>query len=146
MSARTCGDCTACCTVMGVKSIDKPEGTPCSKLCKAGCSVYAERPDDCRDFSCVWLQDDGRVLRNMERPDRVGVMFDVTQEGSKLGNALVARTVRPGAFLELAATRLIKKLARRTLIVLVDGERRGLVGPEDLIKKANKIAIREVRS
>lgn len=141
--SRTCGDCTACCTVMGVKSINKPERKPCPNLCASGCSIYADRPEDCRDFACVWLVDDGRVFRNMERPDRVGILFDATQEGSKLGQALIARPVRPGAFSELAAKKMIDKLAKRTLIVIIDGEKRKLIGPDHLVEKVQKL--REVR-
>lgn len=153
--SRRCGDCTACCTVMGVKSIEKSEHTPCVKLTVVNgspgdtrkcCSIYSTRPDDCRDFSCLWLQDDGRVLRNMERPDQVGLMFDVTQEDAKIGKALVARAVRKGAFQEPAAKKLIDRLAKRVLIILVDGDKRGLAGPDHLVEKAKRIAFREVRS
>lgn len=153
---RSCGDCTACCTVMGVKSIEKPAYTRCEKLVAlgsasaraSGCSIYTTRPDDCRDFSCLWLQDDGRVLRNMERPDHVGLMFDVTQKDAKIGQALIARAVRPGAFNEPAAKKLIERLAKRSLIILIDGSRfRQLAGPAHLIEEARKhIKIQEVQS
>jgi len=74
---RTCGPCTVCCTLQGVKeglSIPKPAGVQCPHVCKTGCSIYEKRPTECQEFACLWLQGLGEVW---DRPDLLGVMFEV---------------------------------------------------------------------
>src|SRR6185437_14624626 len=55
--ARECGECTMCCKLMGIASIDKPAGQWCPH-CKPerGCAIYANRPGECRNFVCGWLR------------------------------------------------------------------------------------------
>jgi hypothetical protein len=79
---RRCGDCNLCCTVMAVPDL-KPDpkgpGERCAHACSRGCRIYADRPQGCVDFDCVWLQ--GTVPRAY-RPDKVGVVF--APEGSRM--------------------------------------------------------------
>jgi hypothetical protein len=58
MTERRCGDCTLCCKVMAVEALDKPAGRWCSH-CKPGrgCLTYETRPEECRNYSCLWLTD-----------------------------------------------------------------------------------------
>ena len=57
---RTCGTCTMCCKVYRIAALSKPEGRWCSHCAIGqGCRIYDDRPDQCRDFHCIWLQDDG---------------------------------------------------------------------------------------
>lgn len=141
---RTCGPCTACCTVMAVPELKKPAGKGCDHLCTLGCEKYEGRPQSCRDFACLWLLDpDETIFRNMERPDSVGVMFDCNDKGSafveKVGvQALVARAVWPGAFQDANAKALLTRLARRTVIITIDGEKRDILGPEVLLDKVSE--------
>lgn len=138
---RQCGPCTACCTVMGVDEIGKKGGDRCEhvidKLYKlsdrAGCGIYESRPQSCRDFKCAWLWLD--KLRNMERPDIVGIMLDVNTEQSTVGGAFIAREVRPGAFDEDAGRALLERLAKRVLVLKVRGLRRWLMGPESEVRR-----------
>lgn len=78
---RTCGTCTACCKVLPIDSpaLQKPTGVLCTH-CDAhdGCTVYAMRPDPCRDWECLWkffenLGDDWRPDRShiVLRPENV---------------------------------------------------------------------------
>lgn len=140
MTSRSCGPCTACCTLMGVEEINKAIYTRCDKLCASGCSIYADRPPSCADFACAWLVEQEGLLRNMERPDQVGVMLDITEPDAELGQALIAREVRKGAFDEDAAKSMLKRLSKRGLIVLqreMSGVmEHGCVGPEHLVRKA----------
>ncbi len=77
-SSRSCGDCTACCTLLGIQEIKKPAGLRCrylkllSKDGVGGCTIYKDRPSACADFQCLWLR--GFGLRR-HRPDRSGIMF-----------------------------------------------------------------------
>ncbi len=80
---RTCGPCTACCTTHAVYEIRKPAGQQCRHTCDQGCAIYADRPESCRTFECLWLM--GRVIEGDERrrPDRLGLVFGVGVSGRK---------------------------------------------------------------
>lgn len=73
VSARSCGDCTVCCTLCYVPELDKGEGKKC-KHCDKGCVIYESRPKSCRNYKCEWLK--GELPDNM-RPDKSGVMIEV---------------------------------------------------------------------
>jgi hypothetical protein len=82
-----------------------------------GCGIYAERPAACRNWWCQWLGDNrfpkaARMFRDDERPDRCGVMFDVTADAT-----LVAYEVWPGAF--EGAAELLERAARGNRLVRV---------------------------
>lgn len=70
---RSCGDCRACCEAMSIESIGKPTGERCPEQCDAGCVVYEERPEECRDYSCWWRAGWGF---DSDRPDKLGVIVD----------------------------------------------------------------------
>lgn len=82
---RKCGDCTACCTVMGVAELGKPYAFPCQHLGDGGCTIYESRPDSCVGCECLWRQ--GAICGVAMRPDKCGVMFAVsrTADGIELG-------------------------------------------------------------
>lgn len=85
---KSCGSCTLCCKTMGVE--DMPGGPkPPHKWCPAclvgeGCSIYESRPQTCRDFACVWLQDTEGLMDDSYRPDRIGVVFQPTDDRTGL--------------------------------------------------------------
>lgn len=87
---RSCSACSACCTLMGVPELDKPLQTKCEHVCSSGCGIYAERPESCRVFRCLWLQGIGP---RQFRPDRSGVMLTVNDTG----RILVAMELVKGA-------------------------------------------------
>lgn len=80
MSARTCGECTACCTILPVKDIAKPGHTRCM-FEGAGCALHGKptMPHSCRLWSCSWLADPDTTAA-LERPDRAGYVIDVVPE------------------------------------------------------------------
>ena len=55
--ARDCGSCTSCCTLLEVTDAGKAVNEWC-KFCVAGkgCTIYEQRPQMCRSFSCAWVQ------------------------------------------------------------------------------------------
>jgi len=73
MGVNKCGECTVCCTLSEVKDINKNAWEDC-KFCisKKGCSIYKDRPQDCKDFECAYLQTQAPIEL---RPDNCGVMF-----------------------------------------------------------------------
>ena len=42
---RSCGDCQACCTVVGVQELSKPHWTRCRHQCGVGCAITKSAPD-----------------------------------------------------------------------------------------------------
>lgn len=77
LTDRTCGDCTACCTVLTVDTPEfkKPAGTQCSHLGPRGCEIHAVRPHICRTWFCAW-----RRVADMPddaRPDRSGLLVSL---------------------------------------------------------------------
>lgn len=68
---RDCGPCRACCTHLGVVALQKRSGVACEHLCERGCGIYDARPQECRDYYCLWAMG---VLPEGERPDLVGVI------------------------------------------------------------------------
>ena len=81
---RRCGDCTLCCTVMGVDdypSMPKLPGVRCPDVCSRGCRIYLARPKSCREFACIWVQ--GGLPKEF-RPDKIGVVFSTDETGERL--------------------------------------------------------------
>jgi hypothetical protein len=98
---RTCGECTACCKTHGVLSLLKPTGVMCKHCTGTGCGIYLERPPECRNFTCLWLEGAGD---EMCRPDLTGVVLQYQQI---LGLDFVSLAVwefREGALEESFAT------------------------------------------
>lgn len=55
---RACDGCTLCCKVMGIDELEKPPGEWCARCDpRKGCTDYANRPKECREFHCRWILD-----------------------------------------------------------------------------------------
>lgn len=142
---RTCGECTVCCTVMSVKDtdFDKREYTPCAKLCAAGCSIYANKPSACTSYSCLWLIDNGDTLRDEERPDKSGLLFEMSgihRDKSAFEKAtgipfLVVREATPGAFEEYRGQKTLRRLSKKALIIRAyQAGKRVAMGPMEKVR------------
>ena len=126
---RTCGDCRACCIVLGFEArpdespFEKPAGEPCPHLCPGGCGVYADRPPVCGRFRCAWLQETS--LPPALRPDRCGVLFAMNDNVLGDGFAVYAYEVHPGASDRDPALSLLHEVAEQATVILVraDGRR-----------------------
>lgn len=84
-SARSCGECTLCCKLMGVPELKKPSARLCGSCdVGKGCTVYEERPPSCRNFQCFWLMDEN--FPDEFRPDRIHALaaFNDTPESCVL--------------------------------------------------------------
>lgn len=128
LAVRSCGSCRACCTALGVAEIGKAPGVACSHLCDKGCAIYDVRPRSCRSFNCLWRYG---IVDIEGRPDKIGIVFDVTSRG----DAMVLRQVRPGAFED--AQEMLDRLvldAEQVLILIddVNGTRR-MIGPKSKV-------------
>ena len=63
-----------CCSVLEIAELKKPAGPLCDHgRLGAGCAIYSNRPQVCRDFECDWLT--RRDLPRQIRPDLVGTIL-----------------------------------------------------------------------
>jgi hypothetical protein len=119
---RGCGDCQACCTVVGVQELDKPHWTRCLHQCASGCAIYEQRPRTCHGYSCLWAA--GLLEGDEERrPDRLGIILDLRTIGSdsvKPGDKVVIQVweVWPGALDERNAAGLVNQIAEKCLVIV----------------------------
>jgi hypothetical protein len=97
VDGRSCGDCTACCSVKSVRELGKPSQVACRHLCQGGCTIYPRRPTSCREYACLWRQ--GLIEGDQRRrPDRLGVIIDYEPFARVRGAVrLVVWEVVPGA-------------------------------------------------
>ncbi len=79
--AKSCGPCGLCCKVFAVEELAKPMGVQCQHF-HGGCASYADRPQPCRSFACVWLLDP--EMPHRFRPDQTKVVLDQDPAGQRL--------------------------------------------------------------
>jgi len=92
-----CGGCTACCTILGVKSLNKLDFSPCAHCTGEGCGIYSTRPKECHTYQCLWLIGNGMPEH---RPDRLGVILEANTLDlgpGAMAPAIVVREIVPGA-------------------------------------------------
>ena len=97
---RPCGDCRTCCHVLEIGELNKPKWNNCSHACSKGCNIYSQRPQECKDFQCLWST---RELPSNMRPDVVGMMAYYVD--SQWGRALMLVETKPNAFVNNAKSR-----------------------------------------
>lgn len=124
--SRSCGTCSLCCTLMGVKELGKDRNVKCSHVSVTGaCRIYAGRPDSCRAFRCLWLQ--GSLPFNLQ-PSRIGAVATANVEGTALVWHVAPRDRgmwrKRGPFREY----LLLLLRRGVRSVIVCGDERFLLG------------------
>jgi hypothetical protein len=99
---RSCGDCTACCTVLSIstEAFHKPVGVTCDNCVASGCAIYDDRPQLCRDYHCVWRSMPG--LDESWRPDLSGVMivWDTPPPGAPTEHAVDVLVIGEPALVE----------------------------------------------
>ena len=140
-AGRGCGECHACCVVLGFEATPeeapfaKPAGEVCPHLCAGGCAIYAERPPVCRRFQCAWLQTP--TLPEGLRPDRCGVLFAMNDSPFGSGFAVFAYEMRPDAADQGLAAWLLHEIAAEATVILVraDGRREVLSADSSLARQ-----------
>jgi|KBSMisStaDraftv2_1062788.scaffolds.fasta_scaffold238266_2 hypothetical protein len=132
VAARECGACTMCCKLLGVASIDKPSGVWC-KHCAAnrGCAIYHDRPQECRDFVCAWLQTPS--LDDRWKPQACKFVVSVENNGMSLKVAV--DPARPDAwrkepFYSYFKSWIRKSAAHGAELVVLAGRRATVVLPD----------------
>lgn len=107
---RQCGSCAACCTVNSLTTFPKPQHVACPHLGERGCSIYRQRPEECRVFYCGWRA--GFLPVDM-RPDRSGVVVDMSTSSDVAGGVLLftLRVAREGIDVRPVLDALARDLA-----------------------------------
>lgn len=91
VTGRNCGTCTLCCKVYTVAAIDKPAGRWCRHCTPGrGCGIYGTRPDQCRDFFCLWMTES--AVPAEWKPERSKMVLTVLPE-----NGFIYVQVDPGS-------------------------------------------------
>lgn len=87
-----CGECTLCCELLDIKSVDSKAGEMC-KHCDKGCMIYNKRPNECKTFNCAYLQMEnvGKELR----PDKCGIIFEKITDNIFLGTMDKDTKIKP---------------------------------------------------
>lgn len=143
--AAGCGGCTACCEVMGVHSLDKPQFQPCRHQLyrigeppagrPGGCGIYADRPEECSTYKCLWRAGCMKPLPQT-RPDRLGLTFDLAPPDliEYIGRPFVqVHECWPDARNDPKARYVLEALAERMPYVLIRYDKAGceIMGPPD---------------
>jgi len=90
---RQCQPCTACCDgwlTASVNGVPVRPGQPCPHSTRAGCDIYATRPEHpCKRFICGWVRADS-PLPDWMRPNECGaiVLLWFDWKGEKVINAI----------------------------------------------------------
>jgi hypothetical protein len=140
--SRTCGDCTYCCKIMGIKEIDKVPGKWCPHCNpRKGCTIYGSHPTECREFACMWLADGKReVLKDSERPDKIKALMwmdevtpaiEMILQGDKL-NGVVHVTLDVGGNHHHRPLKDIidRFLGKRFGVIIAQGDYRKMLLPD----------------
>jgi len=115
---RPCGDCSACCTVLAVPTIEKGRYVKCQHLRPGNkcCGIYESRPGECGTYSCGWKIGLGS---NAQRPDKFGVVFSM--EDTVFGPTLLGLETRAGRGEAPEVVQLGLAVARAKNIALIMG-------------------------
>ncbi len=116
MKSRDCGACTVCCSVLEIPTLQKPPRKTCPNVCFKGCSIYEERPGECRTFQCIWSEG---ITGPGQRPDKSGIM--AYHVDTQFGRTLLILEVQEKAFIRRMKQkeRLIKFAESRNTPVIV---------------------------
>src|SRR5262245_40783104 len=112
-----CGGCTLCCKLMGIPELEKKPGKWCTHCAVGqGCKIYADRPESCRVFDCMYrLGPPGTDIKL--RPDKCKVVIAPTTNPM-----IISAHVDPGypdAWKKEPVHSLLKRFAASGLMVVI---------------------------
>ena len=132
LTNRSCGSCTMCCKLYDAPEIPKKAGQWCQHCAIGkGCKIYDARPQLCRDFLCLWMQDAG--LPEDWKPDQSKMIASISKETGFVhircdpSNPNVWRGKARYAFLRDWAKQLLE---RGTHLLVLIGEQAFVIMPD----------------
>ena len=135
---RSCGDCKLCCSTMAVYELDKPRGECCKHVNGKGCGIYADRPQSCREFECLWLlagtsmlgaKGAAKLFPRADRPDALDVVFTTTKgavqhpETGKMYPMFIANEAKPGAATTGRGAQATERLLQNGYAVCINNDK-----------------------
>jgi Fe-S-cluster containining protein len=73
---RECGSCGMCCKLFHIPAVEKPAGKWCRHWAAgAGCSIHPDRPEQCREFFCLWMSD--ASVADVWKPERSRIVLSI---------------------------------------------------------------------
>ncbi|HAP37710.1 hypothetical protein A2574_02555 [Candidatus Shapirobacteria bacterium RIFOXYD1_FULL_38_32] len=79
-----CGQCTLCCYLLPVRSLNKPANQLCKHcVLKKGCLIYKDRPKACAGFRCAYHQMEKVSIKL--RPDHCKMIFEKVNDNIFFG-------------------------------------------------------------
>lgn len=112
---RPCGDCALCCKLIEIAGdgIDSGPGEWCRYArpghAEGGCSIWAERPGQCRAFTCAWA---GGILPEKMAPRKIRIMV-ASIDHPKIGKSWWLYEMEPGAIYGTGGKQLLYWLRSR---------------------------------
>lgn len=129
--SRTCGECTLCCKVLGIKELEKPPNEYCQHAIKGkGCGVYETRPESCQDFRCLWLEGG---WPEWAKPSKIHGVLGATDNGENL--ILWEDPGYPGVASGHLKDIFKNLVASGQIIIVACGDKRTLLGNREVIIK-----------
>lgn len=117
MAKRPCDECSACCTTLEVPAVQTKVGETCRHVVAGkGCSIYAHRPKDCRDYACGWKLGLGS---QDQRPDKIGFTITAARPGMALHPAWLVHELWKGAVRTPEGEELLRHMADRNIVVVM---------------------------
>lgn len=134
--------CAACCDVLAVEALKKPELTPCRfdvglegcGTAHGRCGIYERRPAPCREFECVWKIDPG--FPSWATPEATGLL--ATFGAGKFGIVVGLDELFEGAREGEKAKELLERLKTRGTLAIVrsfDRQKRIVIGPPHRVEE-----------
>lgn len=122
---RSCGECQACCEIVGVKSLGKPYQRRCEYQCPTGCAIYNARPTECVDYECLWKMH--HEMPDDTRPDKSGILL---QWDKGIGGTMTLHVyeTRPGAVFEMPhelAAWIDERSKQKDVLIVPHGSQEG---------------------
>ena len=116
---RECGDCSLCCTLLGVKELEKKANERCGNNVHGCCAIYEQRPISCGEFSCLWLQ--GKLPLEM-KPNLCHVVVGGMSDSS--GLILYVDSDYPDADKAYPVAGMIEDAKRKLEVIIATGQKR----------------------
>lgn len=133
-TVRTCGTCSECCKIKEFPSLPKAEWHKCGLLGSShGCMIYEDRPDECREYSCLWLSNP--MIPEEMRPGQSKIIFDIVEINSV--PVFVATECTERASRDTQTERFLYLLSQSCVVMLREYKNASsgynLAGPEKLL-------------
>lgn len=133
-SDRACGECQGCCMAVGVHELEKPVWTECKHQCLSGCAIYNDRPKSCQTYNCLWQ---GGMLKGEEnRPDKIGMIFEMRGVGNSGVDAISAWEIKEGAADDPKVMAIVEQISKFFVVYVrrYKSSKRRIAGPEQALR------------